>query len=89
MVTLEVGRNGMHRYNNQDHSILTGALAARNVLGGSHDIWNVNLERSYHEEFVVRRASRTILFSSCGAKCNLAGMIFLNNDLISMPEVVA
>ena len=58
MVTLEnfqtVGRNGMHRYNNQDHSMLTGALAARNVLGGSHDIWNVNLERSYHEEFMVR-----------------------------------
>jgi protoporphyrinogen oxidase len=58
MITLEnfqtVGRNGMHRYNNQDHSMLTGALAARNVLGESHDIWNVNLERSYHEEFVVR-----------------------------------
>jgi hypothetical protein len=58
MITLEnfqtVGRNGMHRYNNQDHSMLTGALAARNILGGNHDIWNVNLERSYHEEFVVR-----------------------------------
>ena len=34
--------------------MLTGALAAQNVLGGNHDIWNVNLERSYHEEFVVR-----------------------------------
>jgi len=58
MITLEnfqtVGRNGMHRYNNQDHSMLTGALAARNILGGNHDIWNVNLERSYHEELVVR-----------------------------------
>ena len=67
IVTLEnfqtVGRNGMHRYNNQDHSMLTGALAARNVNGGIHDIWNVNLERSYHEEFVVSsNPSRTQAF---------------------------
>jgi len=58
MHTLEnfqtVGRNGMHRYNNQDHSMLTGALAAQNVFGANHDIWNVNLDRSYHEELVVR-----------------------------------
>jgi protoporphyrinogen oxidase len=46
-----VGRNGMHRYNNQDHSMLTGMLAARNVLGEHHDLWNVNTERSYYEEF--------------------------------------
>ncbi len=46
-----VGRNGMHRYNNQDHSMLTGLLAAKNVLGEKHDLWNVNTERSYHEEF--------------------------------------
>jgi protoporphyrinogen oxidase len=38
------GRNGMHRYNNMDHSMLTGLLAARNVLGGSHDLWDVNAE---------------------------------------------
>jgi protoporphyrinogen oxidase len=46
-----VGRNGMHRYNNQDHSMLTGMLAAKNILGENHDLWNVNVERSYHEEF--------------------------------------
>lgn len=46
-----VGRNGMHRYNNQDHSMLTGLLAAKNILGEKHDLWNVNVERSYHEEF--------------------------------------
>lgn len=46
-----VGRNGMHRYNNQDHSMLTGLLAAKNVMGERHDLWNVNVERSYHEEF--------------------------------------
>jgi protoporphyrinogen oxidase len=46
-----VGRNGMHRYNNQDHSMLTALLAAKNILGEKHDLWNVNTERSYHEEF--------------------------------------
>jgi protoporphyrinogen oxidase len=46
-----VGRNGMHRYNNQDHSMLTGMLAVKNILGEKHDLWNVNTERSYHEEF--------------------------------------
>ncbi|MGB3532891.1 MAG: NAD(P)/FAD-dependent oxidoreductase [Microcoleaceae cyanobacterium] len=46
-----IGRNGMHRYNNQDHSMLTGVLAAKNILGENHDLWNVNTERSYHEEF--------------------------------------
>lgn len=46
-----VGRNGMHRYNNQDHSMLTALLAAKNIAGEHHDIWNVNVERSYHENF--------------------------------------
>jgi protoporphyrinogen oxidase len=45
-----VGRNGMHRYNNQDHSMLTGLLAAQNVLGADHDLWSVNTDRSYYEE---------------------------------------
>lgn len=49
-----VGRNGMHRYNNQDHSMLSAMHAARNVLGGNYDPWNINVERSYHEEFVVK-----------------------------------
>lgn len=47
-----VGRNGMHRYNNQDHSMLTAMLAVQNILGEEqHDLWTVNVERSYHEEF--------------------------------------
>jgi protoporphyrinogen oxidase len=44
------GRNGMHRYNNQDHSMLTALLAARNVLGGHYDVWRVNVEQEYHEQ---------------------------------------
>ena len=46
-----IGRNGMHRYNNQDHSMLTGMLAAQNLTGAKHDLWQVNTERSYYEEF--------------------------------------
>lgn len=46
-----VGRNGLHKYNNQDHSMMTGLLAARNVWGGeSHDLWAVNTDLEYQEE---------------------------------------
>jgi protoporphyrinogen oxidase len=46
-----VGRNGMHKYNNQDHSMLTALLTAQNILGtGDHDIWTVNVDEDYHEQ---------------------------------------
>jgi protoporphyrinogen oxidase len=45
-----VGRNGMHRYNNQDHSMLTAMLAVRNILGANYNLWTVNDDNSYHEE---------------------------------------
>jgi protoporphyrinogen oxidase len=46
-----VGRNGMHRYNNQDHSMLTAMLTAQNILDQTtHDVWSVNVEEEYHEE---------------------------------------
>jgi hypothetical protein len=46
-----IGRNGLHRYNNQDHAMLTGMLAVRNlVLGEKHNLWNVNTDQEYHEE---------------------------------------
>ena len=46
-----VGRNGMHRYNNQDHAMLTGILAARNIAGqGPYDLWRVNADAEYLEE---------------------------------------
>ena len=44
-----VGRNGLHKYNNQDHAMLTSLLAVRNVLGEKHDVWAVNTEEEYHE----------------------------------------
>ncbi len=46
-----VGRNGMHRYNNQDHSMYTAMLTVENILDGTHhDVWSVNVEAEYHEE---------------------------------------
>ena len=47
-----VGRNGQHRYNNMDHSMLTAIRAAQAIKEGNtnkHDIWNVNTEKEYHE----------------------------------------
>jgi hypothetical protein len=41
----------MHKYNNQDHSMMTALLAARNILGlGRYDTWKVNTDAEYHEE---------------------------------------
>ena len=45
-----VGRNGMHKYNNQDHSMLTAMLAVKNILGANYDLWQVNADQEYHEE---------------------------------------
>jgi protoporphyrinogen oxidase len=53
-----VGRNGMHRYNNQDHSMFTAMLTAENIARGTHhDVWNVNVEEEYHEESGADEAS--------------------------------
>ncbi|MDQ6817978.1 MAG: FAD-dependent oxidoreductase, partial [Actinomycetota bacterium] len=50
---IQVGRNGLHRYNNSDHSMLTAMRAVDNILLGTHhDLWAVNAESVYHEEDV-------------------------------------
>ncbi len=49
----QVGRNGLHRYNNSDHSMLTAMRAVENITQGTkHDLWAVNAESVYHEEHV-------------------------------------
>lgn len=50
-----VGRNGMHKYNNQDHSMLTAMLAVENIVGANHDLWAVNADEEYLEETDSRR----------------------------------
>jgi protoporphyrinogen oxidase len=64
-----VGRNGMHKYNNQDHAMMTALLAARNILAGEnrYDVWSVNEDGEYHESgwageqpaSIIERALRT------------------------------
>jgi len=55
-----VGRNGMHRYNNQDHSMYTALLTVENIVDGStYDVWEVNVEEEYHEEKAPASGSGT------------------------------
>ncbi len=46
-----IGRNGMHKYNNQDHAMMTAMLCAENIMAGKkiYDLWNVNQDAEYHE----------------------------------------
>ena len=55
-----VGRNGMHKYNNQDHSMLTAMMAVENILAGvksKQNLWEVNTEQEYHEQKAGRRSA--------------------------------
>lgn len=52
-----VGRAGMHKYNNQDHSMLTAMLAVDNLCGAHHDLWAVNADDEYHEIRLTTRGS--------------------------------
>lgn len=57
-----IGRNGMHRYNNQDHSMLTGILASRNILGGHFDFWNLPGDMDYLEDETDLTAQQVLAF---------------------------
>jgi hypothetical protein len=60
-----VGRNGMHKYNNQDHSMLTAMLSVKNILGANYDVWEVNVDSEYHEEMKeVDNDERSLLGST-------------------------
>jgi protoporphyrinogen oxidase len=81
-----IGRNGLHRYNNQDHAMMTGILAARNVaLAERNDLWSVNTDAEYHEEALVAdrvleealarvftRLDRTAFGAALGIVCGAA-----------------
>ncbi len=79
-----VGRNGMHKYNNQDHSMLTAMLAVENLSGAKHNLWEVNEEQEYHEEkkaipdeTIVRAFSRMDKLGFATAIGSVAGMLML------------
>ena len=54
-----VGRNGMHKYNNQDHAMMTAMLTVENILAGArkYDVWNVNEDAEYHEAGGAQRGA--------------------------------
>jgi len=56
-----MGRNGMHRYNNQDHSMLLAMLAVENISGASHNLWTVNEEQEYCEEVKTEKTDKLAL----------------------------
>lgn len=60
-----IGRGGSFRYNNTDHSIETGLLAAKNILGEHHDLENVNADEEYHE---IKRSPAQIAAMKAEAK---------------------
>ena len=62
-----VGRNGMHRYNNQDHSMLTAKKAVELILAGrteKQEIWDINIDDEYHEEQSSERSESAVLTQS-------------------------
>ena len=80
-----IGRNGLHRYDNQDHAMMTGMLAARNVAtGASHDVWAVNTDAEYHErdlrggvETPPPAPSRGVRSAVAGVAAVLAGVLLM------------
>lgn len=55
-----IGRNGMHKYNNQDHSMMTAVKSVRNIFGEKNNIWSINVDDDYHEEVNTGRSSPII-----------------------------
>ena len=50
----------MHKYNNQDHSMLTSMMTVWNMMGAAHDIWAVNTDFEYHEEQRLERPTTAV-----------------------------
>jgi hypothetical protein len=78
-----IGRNGLHRYNNQDHAMLTGILAVRSmVLGEPHDLWSVNTDKEYHEE--IQAAARSPRRDADAAVEEELRRVFLRVDRVAL-----
>lgn len=76
-----VGRNGMHKYNNQDHSMLTSMLAVKNILGSNYDLWQINADENYHEEITETEASQSQLSLTESTQPLVPSTIVNNNKL--------
>lgn len=78
-----VGRNGLHRYNNQDHAMLTGMLAVRNMVHGErNDLWSVNTDQEYLEE--IREGVKTLTEDVVQELESVLTRVFLKIDRIAL-----
>jgi protoporphyrinogen oxidase len=69
-----IGRNGLHRYNNQDHSMLSGMAAVRNLmLGERNDLWSINADKAYQEE--IREDKRVAAATPAAARRRVIGRL--------------
>ena len=80
-----VGRNGQHKYNNQDHSMLTAMMATENVLGNKHDVWQVNEDPDYHEEITEKILIRT--FARLDKSAFATALAFVTGMLIFLATI--
>jgi len=76
-----VGRNGMHKYNNQDHSMLTSMFAVKNILGSNYDLWQINADENYHEEITETEASQSQLSITKSTQPLVPSTVVNNNKL--------
>ncbi len=93
-----IGRNGMHRYNNMDHSMFTGLMAVQNISGSDHNLWTVNEDEAYIEEaqneenlkrlipetMLIRTFSRMDKLSFAIALGTVSGLIFFIATLLAI-----
>jgi len=84
-----VGRNGMHKYNNQDHSMLTAMLAAENIQGANHDLWKVNTEQEYHEEVEDEEKERDKALTQTFARMDKLGLATAVGSVCSLVIFIA
>jgi protoporphyrinogen oxidase len=84
-----VGRNGQHRYNNQDHSMLAGLYAARCVAGEELDLWSINEDRSFHEEVRGEEADRRRVLDRLVPSRAAADLESVLEDAFSLYDEVA
>jgi len=84
-----VGRNGMHKYNNQDHSMLTAMLAAENLQGANHDLWKVNTEQEYHEEVEDEEKERDRALAQTFARMDKLGFATAVGTVCSLAIFIA
>jgi len=86
-----VGRNGQHRYNNQDHSMLTGVYAARNIEGAEYDVWAVNENTEYHEDGEVGLGEAEVAELNAAREARfreILGRVFAQLDPVALGAAV-